>query len=222
MWLFPAQKFKYVLEEVHTCEGSLNNLQEELTFSSQRLPLIQDQFSNFSARLEPYNYLHSQGLYTELSLRQLGQELSQLQVDIDVVHSQLNNSETQKLSKEADRLHKHVNKMQTIDTLNMKTVKEKLRYLKNNVETCKSIPKDFRAVAAKTTGEAWIAAVTDSSSSDRILARNEAGDERSDRDCEDERLIRGREVDKGDSGLEKSLSEPTQNSSGPRGCGGER
>ncbi|XP_026032650.1 olfactomedin-like [Astatotilapia calliptera] len=144
MWVFPAQKFKYVLEEVHTCEESLNNLQEELTFSSQRLPLIQDQFTNFTARLEPYNYLHSQGLYTELSLRQLGQELSQLQVDIDVVHSQLNNSETQKLSKEADRLHKHVNKMQTIDTLNMKTVKEKLRYLKNNVETCKSIPKDFR------------------------------------------------------------------------------
>uniref|UniRef100_A0A3Q4GNI0 Olfactomedin-4-like n=1 Tax=Neolamprologus brichardi TaxID=32507 RepID=A0A3Q4GNI0_NEOBR len=30
MWLFPAQKFKYVLEEVHTCEGSLNNLQEEV------------------------------------------------------------------------------------------------------------------------------------------------------------------------------------------------
>uniref|UniRef100_A0A669D7X6 Olfactomedin-like domain-containing protein n=1 Tax=Oreochromis niloticus TaxID=8128 RepID=A0A669D7X6_ORENI len=75
MWLFPAQKFKYVLEELHTCEGSLNNLQEE-----------------------------------------------------------------------ADRLHKHVNKMQTIDTTNMKTVKEKLRYLKNNVETCKSIPKDFRGM----------------------------------------------------------------------------
>uniref|UniRef100_A0A3P8NL93 Olfactomedin-like domain-containing protein n=1 Tax=Astatotilapia calliptera TaxID=8154 RepID=A0A3P8NL93_ASTCA len=144
MWLFPAQKFKYVLEEVHTCEGSLNNLQEELTFSSQRLPLIQDQFTKFTVRLEPYNYLHSQGLYTELSLHQLGQVLSQLQVDIDVVHSQLNNSETQKLSKEAEKLHKHVNKMQTIDTVNMKTVKEKLRYLKNKLETCKSIPKDFR------------------------------------------------------------------------------
>lgn len=30
MWVFPAQKFKYVLEEVHTCEESLNNLQEEV------------------------------------------------------------------------------------------------------------------------------------------------------------------------------------------------
>uniref|UniRef100_A0A3P9CFK4 Olfactomedin n=1 Tax=Maylandia zebra TaxID=106582 RepID=A0A3P9CFK4_9CICH len=81
MWVFPAQKFKYVLEEVHTCEESLNNLQEEV-------------------RTHLYALL----------------------------------------------LHKHVNKMQTIDTLNMKTVKEKLRYLKNNVETCKSIPKDFRGL----------------------------------------------------------------------------
>uniref|UniRef100_A0A3Q4N7F2 Olfactomedin-like n=1 Tax=Neolamprologus brichardi TaxID=32507 RepID=A0A3Q4N7F2_NEOBR len=129
MWLFPAQKFKYVLEEVHTCEESLNNLQEEVR-----------------THLYPYNYLRSQGLYTELSLHQLGQVLSQLQVDIDVVHSQLNNSETQKLSKEAEKLHKYVNKMQTIDTLNMKTVKEKLRYLKNKLETCKSIPKDFRGL----------------------------------------------------------------------------
>uniref|UniRef100_A0A3P9DK96 Olfactomedin-like domain-containing protein n=1 Tax=Maylandia zebra TaxID=106582 RepID=A0A3P9DK96_9CICH len=81
MWLFPAQKFKYVLEEVHTCEESLNNLQEEV-------------------RTHLY----------------------------------------------AEKLHKHVNKMQTIDTVNMKTVKEKLRYLKNKLETCKSIPKDFRGM----------------------------------------------------------------------------
>ncbi|KAM6937952.1 olfactomedin-4-like [Xenentodon cancila] len=44
-----------------------------------------------------------------------------------------------------DKLHKDVKKMQTSDTINMKTVKEKLRYLKNNVESCKSIPTDYRS-----------------------------------------------------------------------------
>ncbi|XP_030587817.1 olfactomedin-like [Archocentrus centrarchus] len=143
-WLFPAQQFLGVLGEVATCQKSLNDLQEELMFSSQRLPLIQDQVANFTTRLEPYNYLHFRGLYTELHLRQLGQELSTLKQNIDEVQTQLNNSDTQKLSREVEKLHKDVKKIQNSDTVNMKAVKEKLRHLKNNVESCKSIPKDFR------------------------------------------------------------------------------
>ncbi|XP_061578505.1 olfactomedin-like [Cololabis saira] len=145
MWSFPAARFEDVLLQVHTCEGSLNNLQEQVTISNQRLPEILAQVSNVTARLEPYQYLHDQGLYTTLALRQLGQELIQLEMDIDVVHKQRNNDQTRKLTKEVDKLHKDVKKMQTSDTINMKTVKEKLRYLKNNVESCKSIPKDHRS-----------------------------------------------------------------------------
>lgn len=37
-----------------------------------------------------------------------------------------------------------VERLQISDTINMKTVKERLRYLKNSAESCKSIPKDFR------------------------------------------------------------------------------
>ncbi|XP_030587771.1 olfactomedin-like [Archocentrus centrarchus] len=144
MWSFPAVKYEAVLQQVQTCEGSLNNLLEQLKVSRQRLPQIQTQVTGLSARLEPYQYLHHKGLYSALSLRLLGQELSQLEMKIDAVHSQLNNTQTQKLSKEVVKLRQHVNRIETSDVINMKTVKEKLRYLKNNVESCKSIPKDFR------------------------------------------------------------------------------
>ncbi|KAM6937958.1 olfactomedin-like [Xenentodon cancila] len=145
MWSFPAVRFEAVLQQVYTCQGSLNNLQEQVMISNQRLPEIHVQIMNVTARLQPYKYLHDQGLYTVLALRQLGQELVQLETDVDVVHRQLNNDQTRKLTIEVDKLHKDVKKMQTSDTINMKTVKEKLRYLKNNVESCKSIPTDYRS-----------------------------------------------------------------------------
>ncbi|XP_038560918.1 olfactomedin-like [Micropterus salmoides] len=144
LWTFPAVKFESVLQQVQSCEGSLNNLQEQVTLSSQRLPQTQALVKNMTARLEPHQYLHDQGLYSVLSLRLLGQELSQLETDVGVIHKQLNNGQTQKLSKEVGKLRADVDKMQMSNTLNMKTVKEKLRYLKNTAESCKSIPKDFR------------------------------------------------------------------------------
>ena len=72
----------------------------QVGLSRQRLPQIQALFANMTARLQPYQYLHYQGLYTDLSLRLMGQELSQLETDISAIHSQLNNGQTQKLSKE--------------------------------------------------------------------------------------------------------------------------
>lgn len=43
-----------------------------------------------------------------------------------------------------DELGKYVKRLQTTDITNMKTVKQKLRYLKNSAESCRTIPKDFR------------------------------------------------------------------------------
>lgn len=45
---------------------------------------------------------------------------------------------------QVEKLGQHVEKLKTTDTINMKTVKEKLRYLKNTVESCRTIPRDFR------------------------------------------------------------------------------
>ncbi|XP_029290756.1 olfactomedin [Cottoperca gobio] len=144
MWSFPAVNYNAMLQQVQSCEGSLNSLQEKLELSNQRLPQIQAVIKNVTERLEPHQYLNNQGLYTDLSFHLLSQELSQLETDIGAIHSQLNNGQTQKLSKEVGKLHTDVDKMHISKTINMKTVKEKLRYLKNGVESCKSIPKDFR------------------------------------------------------------------------------
>ncbi|XP_051239221.1 olfactomedin isoform X3 [Dicentrarchus labrax] len=144
LWSFPAVKYEAVLQQVESCGGSLNTLQEQVKLSSERLPQMQALVTNITARLEPHQYLHNQGLYTALSLRHLGEELSQVETDIGAVHRQLNNAQTRKLSKEVGKLRTDVDKMQMSDTINMKTVKEKLRYLKNSAESCKTIPKDFR------------------------------------------------------------------------------
>ncbi|XP_047452888.1 olfactomedin [Mugil cephalus] len=144
LWSFPAVKYEAVLEQVETCEGSLTNLQQQVKISSERLPHFETWLMNLTDRLEPFQYLHDRGLYTALSLRMLGEELGKLETDIGEVHKQLNNAQTQKLSKEMDKLRKDVKRMQISDTVNMKSVREKLRYLKNNVQSCKSIPKDFK------------------------------------------------------------------------------
>lgn len=59
-----------------------------------------DLIKNITARLEPHRYLHHQGLYSALTLPQLVQELTQMETDVGNIDGQLNNKETQKLSKE--------------------------------------------------------------------------------------------------------------------------
>ncbi|XP_073328905.1 olfactomedin-like [Pagrus major] len=145
LWSFPVLKYEAVLQQVETCGGSLTTLQEQVTLSSQLLPQFKALVENLTARLEPHQYLRNRGVYTDLSVRLLGQELAQLETDVDVVHSQLNNTQTRKLSKEVRKLLTDVDSMQMWDTINMKTVKERLRYLKNGAESCRSIPKDFRS-----------------------------------------------------------------------------
>ncbi|KAM4572533.1 olfactomedin-like [Odontesthes bonariensis] len=144
VWSFPAVKYEAVLQQVQTCEGSLRDLQEQVMISSRRLPEIKAKVESVTARLQPFRYLLNQGLYTALSLHRLGQELGHLETDIGAVHSQLNSSQTQKLSKEVIKLRKDVDRLHISDTVNMQSVRENLRKLKNSVESCKTIPKDFR------------------------------------------------------------------------------
>ncbi|KAM9854631.1 olfactomedin-4-like [Aulostomus maculatus] len=142
-WTFPAVRYESILQQVQSCESSLEKLEEQVQLSAQRLPQIQAVFSNITARLERYQYLNDRGLYSRLALRLLGQELSQLEASIGTIHGQLNNPQTKKLSKEVVKLRQDVERMQVADIINLKTVKETLRYLKNSAESCRSIPKDF-------------------------------------------------------------------------------
>lgn len=75
-------------------------LSVQVSLSSQRLPHILALVKNLTARLQPYQYLQNQGLYSALSLRQVFQELSQLRIDAGQMHSQMNNAKTRKLFEE--------------------------------------------------------------------------------------------------------------------------
>ncbi|XP_077424812.1 olfactomedin isoform X2 [Vanacampus margaritifer] len=144
MWFFPAKKYEATLQQVESCEDSLTRLQEQVHLSNQRLPEFRTVVDDITARLEPYRYLNDKGIHTALSLRLLGEELNQLETDINTMSLQVNNAETTKISKEVYKLRRDVDKMQVVNSINMKSVKEKLRYLKNSVESCLSIPRDFK------------------------------------------------------------------------------
>ncbi|XP_078139413.1 olfactomedin-like [Centroberyx gerrardi] len=118
-------------------------LRVNVELSNQHLPDIQAQVEKLTAQLQPYQYLNDKGLYSALSLRLLGQELGQLETDISSIHTAKNNAQTQKLTKEVGKLRRDVQRMHMSDTINMKTVKENLRQLKNSAESCRSIPKHF-------------------------------------------------------------------------------
>ncbi|XP_057693638.1 olfactomedin-like [Corythoichthys intestinalis] len=143
-WLFPAKTYEATLQHIETCEDSLKRLQEQVHLSKQRLPDIYAVVDNITRRLEPFQYLHYRGVYSALALRQLGEELSKLETNIDSLSFQGNNDETTKLSKEVQKLKSDVERMQRANTGNMKSVRERLRYLKNSVESCLSIPRDFK------------------------------------------------------------------------------
>lgn len=72
----------------------------QVRLSNEHLPRIQATIRNLTARLEPFQYLHYKGLYTALSLRQVGQELRQLETDVASLHKQSRNAQTLKLSTE--------------------------------------------------------------------------------------------------------------------------
>ncbi|KAJ0069549.1 hypothetical protein NL108_008493, partial [Boleophthalmus pectinirostris] len=112
--------------------------------SSDRLPHIQSLLANVTARLQPHQYLQYKGLYSALGLRQLNTEINQLEVHVSAVHSQLNNEHTQALTKEVVKLRQNVDRMKMTDDINLTSLKEQVRYLKNRAETCKSIPSDYR------------------------------------------------------------------------------
>ncbi|XP_053742632.1 olfactomedin-4 [Synchiropus splendidus] len=144
MWLFPVTAYEATLQNAKSCQATLDSVEEKVQLSGQLLPQIQAVIHNVTARLQPFQYLNDGGLYTHLALQLLGQELSELDANIDTIHSQLKNAQTGKLRKQVAKLRQDVDRMQINDIVNIKTVKEKMRSLRNRAESCKSIPKDFR------------------------------------------------------------------------------
>uniref|UniRef100_A0A3B4WKT8 Si:ch211-194m7.8 n=1 Tax=Seriola lalandi dorsalis TaxID=1841481 RepID=A0A3B4WKT8_SERLL len=103
MWSFPVVKYEAVHQQVLSCEGSLNNLQEQV-----------------GTKVNQHHFT----LWSLIQTRNITENICTY---VLCLYAML-----------------YVDRMTTSDTINMKTVKDKLRYLKNSAEYCKSIPKDFK------------------------------------------------------------------------------
>lgn len=64
------------------------------------MPQLLAKVANLTGRLKPFQYLNSNGLYNALQLRELSEELDELQNTIDIVHNDYPSDETIKLTRE--------------------------------------------------------------------------------------------------------------------------
>ncbi|KAI5617242.1 olfactomedin-4-like [Silurus asotus] len=110
--------------------------------STKTVPEMEVMLQNMTERLEKYQYLNTQGLYNALHLKQLSQEIQQLHDTMSNV--QTSKGEAQQIRTELQKFQEDVNKMYKKNIFNLETTREKLRSLSNRVQTCRTIPQDFR------------------------------------------------------------------------------
>ncbi|KAI5105550.1 olfactomedin-4-like, partial [Silurus meridionalis] len=143
VWAFPTAKYDVVTGLLQTCEDSLQQLQTQTETSTKSVPEMEVMLKNMTERLEKYQYLNTQGLYNALHLKQLSQEIQQLHDTMSNV--QTSKGEAQQIRTELQKFQEDVNKMYKKNIFNLETMREKLRSLSNRVQTCRTIPQDFRS-----------------------------------------------------------------------------
>lgn len=70
--------------------------------TNAELPIMEATLQNISACLKAFGYLHTNGLYSALHLRQLNQELEEIHQTVNETHMQNPNNETHNLLTEVD------------------------------------------------------------------------------------------------------------------------
>ncbi|XP_060741587.1 olfactomedin-like [Tachysurus vachellii] len=145
VWVFPAAKYDAVAELLQNCQDSLGKLQTQTVTSEKTVPQMTATLNNVTRRLERFQYLNSQGVYNALHLKQLSQEIQQLHDTMNTEDLDRDGEEAQKIRTELQKFQEHVDKMYNKNIFNLETMKEKLRYLNNRVQTCRTIPQDFRS-----------------------------------------------------------------------------
>ncbi|XP_030645256.1 olfactomedin-like [Chanos chanos] len=144
-WAFPTQKFEKVDKLVQDCGANLQKLQNQVTETNGELPKIQAIIKNVTARIEPLKYLNTKGIHNALHLRQLSQDLEEISQMINTAQREKNSAETRKLKEEVVKVQEEVKNMFTDNVFNLETVRDKLRSLHNRVQSCRTIPGDFRS-----------------------------------------------------------------------------
>uniref|UniRef100_A0A671SVQ5 Olfactomedin-4-like n=1 Tax=Sinocyclocheilus anshuiensis TaxID=1608454 RepID=A0A671SVQ5_9TELE len=143
IWAFPAVRFEGVQKHLQTCEENL--LQFHKKDSNVRLPKMELTLKNIKTRLTRFEYLNTNGLYNSLHLQQLTEELDEIYYTARDAHKKRPSKETNDLLKELTNARKDVENMYKKNIFNLETMKSRLRDLNNRVQTCKTIPEDFRS-----------------------------------------------------------------------------
>uniref|UniRef100_A0A673G621 Olfactomedin-4-like n=1 Tax=Sinocyclocheilus rhinocerous TaxID=307959 RepID=A0A673G621_9TELE len=143
IWAFPAVRFEGVQKHLQTCEENL--LQFHKKDSNVRLPKMELTLKNIKTRLTRFEYLNTNGLYNSLHLQQLTEELDEIYYTARDAHKKSPSKETNDLLKELTNARKDVENMYKNNIFNLETMKSRLRNLNNRVQTCKTIPEDFRS-----------------------------------------------------------------------------
>ncbi|XP_026059063.1 olfactomedin-4-like [Carassius auratus] len=145
IWTFPIFHFEEVTRQVQICEDNLNEFEEKMRNTNAELPMMEATLQNISARLKAFDYLHTSGLYSELHLRQLNQELEEIHQSVNETHMQNPNKETHNLLSELNKAKNDVQRMYRDDFFNLETMRKRLRELNNRAQSCKTMPNDFRS-----------------------------------------------------------------------------
>ncbi|XP_055047774.1 olfactomedin [Misgurnus anguillicaudatus] len=144
IWSFPAARFLDVTTQIQICENNLEEFRNQVSYQNDELPKMKATIKNITDRLKRFDYLQTSGLYNALHLRQLNQELQNIHRAIEETHVH-NPEEAQKLLDELSKAKSDVQKMYKDDTFNLDTMKKRLRDLSNRVQTCRTLPYDFRS-----------------------------------------------------------------------------
>ncbi|XP_051548597.1 olfactomedin-4-like [Myxocyprinus asiaticus] len=145
IWDFPAVRFEEVTKQVQTCEVNLIEFQKKIKNKNAELPKMEANIKNIIARLKPFEYLNTNGLYNALQLQQLNDELEEIHRATREVHKNNPSKETQNLLNELLKAKKEIQNMYKDSLFNLETMKTRLRELNNRAQSCKTIPEDFRS-----------------------------------------------------------------------------
>ncbi|XP_062404138.1 olfactomedin-4 [Sardina pilchardus] len=148
-WTFPAVKYENVSNLVQDCGDALHKLQAQVEETEATMPQLLANVVNVTRRLGQFQYLNSNGLYNALHLKQLSAELDQLQQVADITHNDSPSKDTVKLTTEIAQAKVNVEKMYKDNVFNLETVKENLRRLNNRVQSCRTIPTEFRSTCSQ-------------------------------------------------------------------------
>ncbi|KAG7329519.1 hypothetical protein KOW79_007693 [Hemibagrus wyckioides] len=143
VWTFPAPKYDAVAELLGSCQDSLKNLQDQTVVSEKTVPKMEATLKNVTQRVGRFQYLNTRGLYNALHLKELSQEIQHLQDTMDDEALDKDGEEAQKIHTE--KFQEDVDNMYNKNIFNLETMREKLRSLNNRVQTCRTIPPDFKS-----------------------------------------------------------------------------